>query len=58
MLYPADDRRKEKGNNLKDCSRGWSRPDSNRCPNKFAVSFLHVYLRINCRELAGTQQTN
>ncbi len=36
----------------------WSRPDSNRCPNKFAISLLHVYLCIDCREKAGTQQTN
>lgn len=36
----------------------WSRPDSNRCPNKFAASFLHVYFCINCRDQAGTERTN
>jgi len=36
----------------------WSCRESNPGPNIFAVSFLHVYLRIDCREMAGAQRTN
>lgn len=36
----------------------WSCRESNPGPNIFAVSFLHVYLCIDCRERAGAQQTN
>ena len=36
----------------------WSCRESNPGPNTFAVSFLHVYCCINCREMAGATQTN
>jgi hypothetical protein len=36
----------------------WSCRESNPGPNIFAVSFLHVYSVINCRDMAGTRPTN
>ena len=41
-----------------NCPVLWRRPESNRCPNIFAESFLHVYFSINCRKITGTKQTN
>ena len=32
----------------------WSRRESNPGPNISAISFLHVYSAINCRDKAGT----
>ena len=37
---------------------GWSCRESNPGPNILAISFLHVYFGINCRENAGTKHTN
>jgi len=34
----------------------WRRPESNRCPNIFAESFLHVYSILLCREPTGNRQ--
>ena len=36
----------------------WSCRESNPGPNIFVASFLHVYFGINCRDNAGTKQTN
>jgi len=36
----------------------WRWPDSNRCPNTFSKSFLHVYPGINCRRYTGDGRTN
>ena len=36
----------------------WSCRESNPGPNIFAISFLHVYCCITCREKAGATQTN
>ena len=36
----------------------WSWRESNPRPNIFFQSFLHVYFRIACRPLTGTEQTN
>ena len=47
-----------KQNYLFPHSKKWRRPESNRCPNIFAESFLHVYFGINCREITGAKQTN
>ncbi len=36
----------------------WRRPESNRCPNIFPESFLHVYFVISCRQRTGNEHTN
>ncbi len=36
----------------------WRRPESNRCPNITAKSFLHAYFLIACRKRTGKKQTN
>lgn len=36
----------------------WSRGESNPCPNKFAVSFLHAYFTIICRDYNGSEPTS
>ena len=36
----------------------WSRRESNPGPNISAISFLHVYFCIICREMAGAKLTN
>ena len=48
-------------NKKRDCLKSqflWSCRDSNPGPNTFAVSLLHVYFCIICRENAGAKQTN
>lgn len=36
----------------------WSWAESNRCPNISAISLLHAYSGIICREITGTGQTD
>ena len=50
--------KKDNPSKISSCPARWSCRESNPGPNIFAVSFLHVYSCIICRETAGARQTN